>query len=604
MHGGQHFRCRQYLRTIGGNAVNAVNRIHQLAYRGVLTLLLATVLIVPLLFSPNLAAWRAVKPITFELLVLGLVALALAQSTVPGCKARLLEFLRIGPNQPILMLVVYGAVSWYRSPSSSFSGAEWMRLACGVGLYFVVTTTLRRREQVRRIVDVLIAIAILTSLFGIVTYGQTNDSSMASSFGNGQLFSGFLLLLLPLLVVLAFDEAEPIRKIAAQTALILTAPALVLAQTRSSWIGALVALAVLGYLSYSSMPPGSLARHRHRIVAPVVIVVGALGLFLVASQTLPMVRARAATLGNATRDPSLGWRVEMWKGAWQLIRERPLFGWGIGTFPLEQTRTVPFAKPLESVLHAGPTLQEEAHNEYLQTAAEMGLLGLGLYLWILGAFFVYGIRALRRNERGLRYLVLMGCLAAIAGQAVDALSNPAWRFADVSFLFWLVMGLGMTSARYPHRAPGEERTGAAAPLPAVRWSWQGAALALLVFALGGAATAVTQTTTTPVPQYCPKDPIAAIETIEGSGQQIHLNAGQCIVLDLTVKYTGTNTYVDVTNDPNTTFFTNPTQGQFTSKNVWCALNSDKNKEFPIYGQYCNPCDNVCVRATVHVHVNR
>ena len=46
------------------------------------------------------------------------------------------------------MLVLYGAVSWSRSPSPAFSGAEWMRLACGVGLYFVVTTAMRRREQV------------------------------------------------------------------------------------------------------------------------------------------------------------------------------------------------------------------------------------------------------------------------------------------------------------------------------------------------------------------------------------------------------------------------------------------------------------------------
>src|SRR5262249_14696153 len=157
-------------------------------------------------------------------------------------------------------------VSWYRSPWPSFSGAEWMRLACGVGLYFVVTTAMRRREQVRSIVDVLIAVAILTSLFGIVTYGQTSQTSMSSSFGNGQLFSGFLLLLIPLLVVLAFNEAEPVRKIAAQTALTLAAPALLLAQTRSSWIGALGSLAVLGFLTLSAVPPGSLARNRHQIV--------------------------------------------------------------------------------------------------------------------------------------------------------------------------------------------------------------------------------------------------------------------------------------------------------------------------------------------------
>ena len=58
---GRHFRCRQYWSTIGGNVVNAVPRINQVAYRGILTLLLITVVVVPLLFSPHLAAWRTVK---------------------------------------------------------------------------------------------------------------------------------------------------------------------------------------------------------------------------------------------------------------------------------------------------------------------------------------------------------------------------------------------------------------------------------------------------------------------------------------------------------------------------------------------------------------
>src|SRR5205085_647538 len=173
---------------------------------------------------------------------------------------------------------------------------------------------------------------------------------------------------------------------------------------------------------------------------------------------------------------------------------------------------------------------------------------------ILGAFFVYGFRALRRNERGFRYLVLMGCLAAIAGQTIDAPSNPAWRFADVSFLFWLVMGLGMTPAQIPHHAPDEGKADAAATPPPIRRSWQGAALALLVFSMGSAATALTIQSTAPLPEYCPQDPDSAIETIAGSGQQVYVNAGQCITLNLTVRFTGTNTYVTLTNDPNTTFF--------------------------------------------------
>jgi hypothetical protein len=195
----------------------------------------------------------------------------------------------------------------------------------------------------------------------------------------------------------------------------------------------------------------------------------------------------------------------MWQGAWQLIRERPLLGWGIGSFPLEQTRTVPFAQSRELVQRMGPSLQEQAHNEYLQIGAELGVLGLALYLWVLGAFFHTGLRALRQREGGFRKLVLLGCLAGVAGQMLDALSNPAWRYADVSFLFWLMLGIGMVAARIPHRSPPRITGADGEPAPRRRLSWQGATLGLAVMIGGGAWAAfsggVTDKDGCPLPAY-------------------------------------------------------------------------------------------------------
>jgi hypothetical protein len=199
-----------------------------------------------------------------------------------------------------------------------------------------------------------------------------------------------------------------------------------------------------------------------------------------------LISARATTLTAPWRDPDFVWRVRMWKEAWQLTRERPLFGWGIGTFPLEQSRAVPGSLPRKLLQRIGPTLSQEAHDEYLQIAAEMGILGLALYLWALGAFFLSGLRALPRREHGFRKLVLMGCLAAVVGQAVDALSNPAWRFADVSFLLWLNLGLGIASTRPSRHSPPEETRGAVSTAAGlIRIGWQAAALCLTVMTMAG-----------------------------------------------------------------------------------------------------------------------
>jgi hypothetical protein len=117
-----------------------------------------------------------------------------------------------------------------------------------------------------------------------------------------------------------------------------------------------------------------------------------------------------------------------------------------------------------------------AHNEYLQLTAEMGLVGLLAYLGLLGAFFVTALRALGARRSGIARVVLMGAVAGVAAQMVDAVSNPAWRYADVSLFLWAMLGMGVAASR---RAGSEPQTvTAAAPRRVIgsvaRLGWQGA----------------------------------------------------------------------------------------------------------------------------------
>jgi O-antigen ligase len=529
--------------------MKAAIRVSKFAQQGMMLLLLAMVVVVPLLFSSQSNAWRSVRPIVLELAVVALVGLALIQASVPNSARRVWEFLRSGPTQPILILLFYGAISWFYSPAPEFSAPEWLRLASGAGLYLVVLAALRRRDQIRATVQGLLGVALLTSLYGLGTFGQRHETSMSSSFGNGQLFSGFLLLLLPLLLAIACGDSSPVRKILAQAGTAAAIPALLLTQTRSSWVGVLFALGTLALLAWRYTNAGrNFMGQKHQMVVPLAIVVGALGLFLFASRSTPMLAARAKTLAHASQDASFAWRLEMWQGAWKLIRERPLFGWGIGTFPLEHSRVVPGAAPRDFVRRTGPTLAEEAHNEYLQIGAELGLLGVGLYLWILGAFFQTGLRALRHREGGFRQLVLLGSLAGVAGQVVDALSNPAWRFADVSFLFWLTLGLGMAVARTLRSEPATEAAAEFVPERGrVRLGWQAAAVVLTMLAMNGAWARRG---------FCPLPAYNGPVELRLEPARIALRPGECARFRLFAS-TNNSSFVDVTDSSEARIFIKP-----------------------------------------------
>jgi O-antigen ligase len=585
--------------------VNRSRQKGELWQRGVV-LLLAAMIITPLLFSSNSQDWRTFRPIVGETLVLSLALFALLSLSVSWKQQAVVDFLRSGPHLPVLLLVLYGAISWCGSPYPRFSGAEWVRLTCGAALYFVIATTLQRRSQVKSVVSLLMAIAGLTSLLGIIRYGMTDESSLSAFFMNGQLCSAFLLIQTPLVLVLAFTGTSTSRKILARAAATLIAPALLLTQTRSSWLGLLVSTLLLAAIALRQPKTRRRLRlYRHRLVPPIAILIGSLGLFLVITRTSALVTLRARTLTAPTRDASFVWRLEMWRGAWELIRARPLLGWGIGTFPLELSRANREAAPRSLVQAVGPTLAQEAHNEYAQIAAEMGIVGLGLYLWILGAFFVSGYRAVCRRPSGLRKFVLIGCLAGVAAQSVDALSNPAWRFADVSFMFWLMLGLGMAvthATTHPRRhepEPAPEHS----PRPLYRLGWRTASLALALLTMGATWA---QRGYSPVPVYA--------EAIQLSIQpsSATLQPGQCV--DFHVFADAANGGpTDLTDSPDTRLFTRAGVQQCLSNqagsgksNVFCvpqdacsAPGCGGNRTVLVFASYGHPQ----VTATAQVRIS-
>jgi putative inorganic carbon (HCO3(-)) transporter len=186
----------------------------------------------------------------------------------------------------------------------------------------------------------------------------------------------------------------------------------------------------------------------------VVMVALVVGLFLVMSRMSGSLSQRANTLSSLERDQSFQWRLGMWSKALRMTRDRPLMGWGIGSFPLQQAlyyHPEAASRSQRSILRTGPTLQENAHNSYLQLAAEIGIPGLLLYLALLCTFFVTGLRALPHLDPGPRQGILMGALAGIAGQMVCAVGNPSWEFPECSAFFWLVLAIGMAAAGVPSR---------------------------------------------------------------------------------------------------------------------------------------------------------
>lgn len=269
------------------------------------------------------------------------------------------------------------------------------------------------------------------------------------SLGNPDFLGGWLALLLPLALAAAWRLRGASRWLAA-LALALGSAALALTGARASWLAALVGMGILAWRL------GGLRLDRRRLAGLGLALLLAVGGAWTLRSALPPRLAEAVDLKGES------WQSRFFMGgvAWELALRHPIIGVGPGGFGPA------FLERQGERLSAGEAqpwrLTFDAHDDWLQTAAESGFVGL--FLWVL--VFALALRAAWRRG-GLEGAALAGGLAAFG---VQGLFHFPWAIVPSAGL--LVLGLGLAAA---FESPD------GAPLP--RWA-AAVAVALSLLAVG------------------------------------------------------------------------------------------------------------------------
>lgn len=278
-------------------------------------------------------------------------------------------------------------------------------------------------------------------------------------FINRNHFGSYMAMLLPCALVLAAD-ALPRRRwaegIGCSLAALLLLLALTASHSRGAWIAG--AIAVIGVCLA--------AANRRTIMTLLILLLGA-GAMTWAAMQLPEGRAiaeRAETLESGFETQTGQMRVSTWMDTLSILRDYPLLGAGANgfrmTFPLHRT-----ASTRQSFKHA--------ENEFLQSIAELGILGASALIVFLGLLFVASHGGERRDP-DCRILQLCATGATIA-VIVHATGDFALRVPLYLTTFACLVGIGMT----PHT-----------PLSTtcrlqIRWFWCAALVVTIGIGLSG-----------------------------------------------------------------------------------------------------------------------
>ena len=144
----------------------------------------------------------------------------------------------------------------------------------------------------------------------------------------------------------------------------------------------------------------------------------------------------------------VGGRVPIWRDTVRIVRDFPVTGTGLNTYGMAM---------LAYQAHRPDVHVVEAHNDYLQLAAEGGLL-LGLPILLAVAAFVREVRSRFREAaddvriHGLR----VGAVAGLLALAVQSLVDFSLQMPGNAVLFAVLMAIAVH--RPPRRAPADSES--------------------------------------------------------------------------------------------------------------------------------------------------
>ena len=385
-----------------------------------------------LLFGP--LAFGAVEPWSIFVLEIGsvlLILLWLAKQWIDG-------EVTIQRNPLFLPMAAFGALILvqviFRASAYPHDTLSEALLYCAYGmLCFLSGQTLLRSAQARKLAVIFavygFVIAALALLQGVAPNGKLYwirqpriGGWIYGPYVNHNHYAGLMELLVPIPLVLSVTR---------------------LAHEKERIAAGIAAAAMTGTVFLCGSRGGMLAILAEFVVLTVVVVrqkkgirlalgVGAFAVVLLSLLTWlggKELTARFISISAETRSEiSGGTRLTIDRDALHMFRDKPVMGWGLGTFPVVYPQFRTFYTNF---------FVNEAHNDYLQLRVETGLLGFGTMVWFLIVLYRNALRKVGNWMSDLSGAVTLACMLGFTGILIHSVFDFNLQIPANAALFYV-----------------------------------------------------------------------------------------------------------------------------------------------------------------------
>ena len=416
-----------------------------------INLLKVSFLLVPLYFNKNVLRFRTSQQALlffFVILLLWLMALKFLFSPQKGLS---IYHAVLPYHKAIISFIFIMIFSLIISPNRWISFQDFLLFLSYFAFYFIVISSVKNKKLFYSIIYIIFFTAFIVSLYTILQYYRWDPflkemTQLTSTIGQRNWISNYLAMIFPVVFSYFLLEQTKKNKIIYFILLSILYVTLMICQSRGIWISISLTVILVIYIIIKFKFYEIFKRNRKWLT---LLLVTFLIITIIYSTDNPLNKSAITVPQRAMStfdesDPSINTRLLIWKTAIEMIKDRPIIGWGIGTFKMEYLnyqaevlKDLPWHLPYYANAH-------EAHNEYLQLLAEMGIFGFIAFLILFYFFYKKILLALsHENASNREKAILLGMLMGISGFLIHCLFTFPLHVPALGMTFFGIMGLSV-----------------------------------------------------------------------------------------------------------------------------------------------------------------
>ena len=351
-------------------------------------------------------------------------------------------------NLPIYFFILILSFSLTISNAIEVSFGDYIILISYIILYFIIVNAIHQKKEFNSFIQIFSIASFLVSVYALIQYYGLDLyfhelGQITSTIGQKNWISNYLAIIFPVIFSYFLLQEERKNKLIYYILLSVLYTTLMICQSRGIWISIGLTLILAIFIMIKFRLFEIFKKNKKWMMALFIIF---LIITIIYSTDNPLNKSRLTVIERALttfdeQDLSLNMHMLEWSTTINMIKDKPLLGSGIGTFKINYLdyQADFLQNNPDYIKYSGKAA--EAHNEYLQILAELGITGFAVFLSILFVFYSLALKYLKSKHDHQDKIIVFGLLLGITSFLIHSLFTFPYHVPVLGSTFFIFLGL-------------------------------------------------------------------------------------------------------------------------------------------------------------------